>query len=902
MHFEKGLKRYAALFSAAILLVGSIVSGTLGLEIVKAADPEITETVNSYDFSSNSGKAAPELGKVLAGTDTKTSGILYAKESTGSCTFDSNCLKFRQDVILYLPIKDDTTKIKYAAKGTGDASNRPTYLGNKDSGYTVPFSKKEQSCTIEDITDYIVVVDGKKYFPIISGGDVKLATMKLYEYNPINSVTVSGTVKGAAENGIKKITFKNLDNSNAEKIVVELDAAGKYSTTLRRVAGNTNYVASISATGFKLDETSNAFTLTGNAAKADFDFSVVAAPILKISGSLTGIPDSALKGELGLTLISSDNTFDPVEVALTKTSDGSYTYKDVAVEHDLEYSVVLTNADDYEVSDKLCIKTGEFTGTKNETYNIKAELKALQNVSGKFVTSDSKSAKVSSITFTNMDTPDYSYTFDVSGDNYSAKLRAGEYETSVVCEGYTVFDHVSVKEQAVSNDVYLKAPEDTSEVEYKEEVKVGKGQEFTTIASAVNYITRMKRGENDRVIVLLTDELYREQIIINTPNITFKSALENGSTITWYYGVNFSYYSANSEIGVYYDEAYAVDKYYKSIIGQTPGHWGATVNLFSGAKGFKAENITFENSLNRYLTEEELIDGAGANTSAAVTDRTKKDIDVRIKASKERACVLYIQADDTEYFNCRLLSSQDTLFTGDDNESSYFKNCFIEGTTDYICGDGNPVFDECTLSMYSYTDQASSGGYIVASKANGKFGYLFNNCKIVACKDEGLKKATLSNLARTWGPGILVYKNTEVEDANTVHSVAYQNMGSYKVEDAHYSEYNTHLPDGTKIDTSKRPAAVKMLTDEEAEAIKIETYLDGFWPYHFPVACYGDANGDKIVDVRDAILLKKFLAGNALDSFNEPAMNVNVDDRVNATDAIILMKYLAKMNVKLGEK
>ena len=64
------------------------------------------------------------------------------------------------------------------------------------------------------------------------------------------------------------------------------------------------------------------------------------------------------------------------------------------------------------------------------------------------------------------------------------------------------------------------------------------------IADAVKYIARMERSEDERVTVVLTDDLYREQVIVDTPNITIKSAKESGSTITWYYGVGFSYYSA----------------------------------------------------------------------------------------------------------------------------------------------------------------------------------------------------------------------------------------------------------------------------------------------------------------------------------------------------------------------
>ena len=214
-----------------------------------------------------------------------------------------------------------------------------------------------------------------------------------------------------------------------------------------------------------------------------------------------------------------------------------------------------------------------------------------------------------------------------------------------------------------------------------------------------------------------------------------------------YYGVGCRYYSAKLSAdgkSLYYDEAYAVDKYTLSrAIEQGIGHWGATVNLLEGAAGFQAEDLTFENSFNRYLTDEELADGAGANATAAVTARDTEGIDVRAKSSKERACVLYIQADKTEYKNCNFLSSQDTIYTGDYAEHSYFVDCMLEGTTDYICGAGNPVFDNCELSLYSYSDQEATGSYILAarsgsntSKPNAQMGYLMYNCTIRATTDE----------------------------------------------------------------------------------------------------------------------------------------------------------------------
>lgn len=793
-----------------------------------AAEAKETRTV-AYDFTANTNKTKPEVGSILEGTNTTTSGILYADAGSSSgCTFDANQLRFRLGVELDLPIQDDTTKIKLAITFSQTNADRPTYIGSTDSGYTMEMDTAVAPVTLDDITDYIVEKNGQKYLPIISGGDIKIKTITLTEYNPINTVTVNGTIEGAAAAGITEISFKNLDNENAAAVKATVSSDNTYEVTLRRVAGNTNYVASVSKVGYKIDTTddANKFTLTGNGATATVDFKIVEASVVSLSGTISGIPADAVKGELAVKFVPENTALEAVTAELKSSTDNNYTYT-ASLEAGLKYSVELVNADDYEVKDTVQNEKGTVT------LNLTATAKDTVTVSGSFVTSDKNDAGVTKITFTNMDTPSYTYTFDVTGTQYTAKLRKGEYQTSVVAkDGYTAFDKVSVGDTDVENDVYLQTAADTSAVDYKSEITVGKGQEFETLREAVAYITRMTRGDNDRVTITLTDKLYREQLVIDTPNITIKG---NGATITWYYGFGFSYYSAKlsaDKKSAYYDEAYAVDKYDKQAISQNPGHWGATVNLLSGAKGFQAEDLTFENSLNRYLTDEELADGAAENASASITDRTTANIDVSSKAAKERACVIYIQADDTEYKNCKFLSCQDTIYTGDANENSYFVDCVIEGYVDYICGDGNPVFDKCTLSMYGYSDQNATGGFIVASKAKGTHGYLFNECKVVSTDYAGIKTTSGNYFARAWDAGTVVFYNTEIESADMISAAAYADMNA-KVTAAHYYEYKTHTPDGTAVSTTGRAQGVTIWTDEDAEKLVLTDYFDGWDPEYY---------------------------------------------------------------------
>lgn len=236
------------------------------------------------------------------------------------------------------------------------------------------------------------------------------------------------------------------------------------------------------------------------------------------------------------------------------------------------------------------------------------------------------------------------------------------------------------------------------------------------------------------------------------------------------------------------------------------------------------------------MTTEEVADGVGKGGDNSKVDRSKAtDADIKLYKNKERACVIFIEADQSEFKDCQFLSSQDTMFTGNNTEHTYFKNCVIEGTTDYICGDGSAVFDSCTLSMYGYGDKAASGSIIVASKALSQLGYLFNNCKVVKTSYPGINKGiTKTYFARPWrADSKVVFLNTEVEDANTIAPAGFTSMSNVTPAKAKYYEYNTHLADGTKVSTSSRAAGVNKMTDEEASAVKLEDYFEGWTPAYY---------------------------------------------------------------------
>lgn len=239
----RSLKRVMAVVLTALLAVTAMPSGLTGLLSVKAAEPEITKTTTTYDFT-KSGKWSnvATVGAVLP----DNYGIILGKAS-GSGVSNDGTLRFRNGNVLYFPIKDDTTKATVTMICNGDKPDRLVIFGDntKDTTYNVAMSSKGKTVTVDDIDDYIRTVEGKKYLALVSNGDIKAKTITIDEYNPINSVTVSGTVEDAAQRGVKSIKFKNLDNDKAAVVIADIDASGKYTAVLKRVAGNTNYIAVI---------------------------------------------------------------------------------------------------------------------------------------------------------------------------------------------------------------------------------------------------------------------------------------------------------------------------------------------------------------------------------------------------------------------------------------------------------------------------------------------------------------------------------------------------------------------------------------------------------------------------------------------------------------------------------
>ena len=179
-----------------------------------------------------------------------------------------------------------------------------------------------------------------------------------------------------------------------------------------------------------------------------------------------------------------------------------------------------------------------------------------------------------------------------------------------------------------------------------------------------------------------------------------------------------------------------------------------------------------------------------------------------------QAVALHVEGDRCTIENCRLLGNQDTLYTATSGSRQYYRDCFIEGTTDFIFGEATAVFDRCMIRslVNSYISAAST-------RPGQKYGYVFLNCKLIA--DTAAKKVYLG---RPWRPyARTVYINTEM--GSHILREGWENWRNPDNEKtAFYAEYNST---GLGANAAGRVKWSRQLTMKEAEEYTLKNIFAG---------------------------------------------------------------------------
>lgn len=433
----------------------------------------------------------------------------------------------------------------------------------------------------------------------------------------------------------------------------------------------------------------------------------------------------------------------------------------------------------------------------------------------------------------------YAFNFTVNGEKYDSTETDKGY-TSVGTTSKTDTFEIVVEGDAVVNfgaTTYITGISVVPMTEFKSEINVP--GDYDTLNKASDAILGMQNrpeGEAGRVTINLTSDVF-EQVVMAAPYVTLKG---NGHTISWYYGVGTKYYSIDPATGLY-NKTLAMDRY--SSEEGNGSLWGG-VFIVRG-NNFVAENTTFLNTYNYYLTEAEKTDIAGSNLSV---DRLAEGADVSDYKFKERSNAFYIEADNIEVFNCSILSSQDTLGrNGSTNYGyhAYFNGCTIGGNVDYICGEFAAVFDNCKLQWKTYKNDENNNakiGYIVAPKASP---YVFRNCEVTTDGAHG-DIAVLGKYGRTWGANSNA-SFIECETNGYIDSEGWTEMSNGEKASAIFNEYNNTNKGEAFVTTgctkSTLDAVVNYIDSENVSAV--DTVLGTWKPVHYKEVISKDDDSSK---------------------------------------------------------
>ena len=199
---------------------------------------------------------------------------------------------------------------------------------------------------------------------------------------------------------------------------------------------------------------------------------------------------------------------------------------------------------------------------------------------------------------------------------------------------------------------------------------------------------------------------------------------------------------------------------------------GTTATLLNSGQNLYMQDITLKNDLDYY----------GALSNGQVGGR---------------AVCLQDKGDRAIFKNVVMLSYQDTYYS-QNTKQSYWEDCDIHGTVDFLCGGGDVRFQNTTLSLEPRNINGTGGRTICAPTTTGDFGYVFDNCKVV---DLAMGKGDW-NFGRTWQNNpIAIYLNTTLDAnaKNTLVGSRWTQKGMNNKDPKVFGEFNTMNEGGENI-------------------------------------------------------------------------------------------------------
>ena len=173
-----------------------------------------------------------------------------------------------------------------------------------------------------------------------------------------------------------------------------------------------------------------------------------------------------------------------------------------------------------------------------------------------------------------------------------------------------------------------------------------------------------------------------------------------------------------------------------------------------------------------------------------------------------QAVALHTEGDRLTFINCRFLGHQDTIYTGVAGTRLFFKDCYIEGTTDFIFGPSTAWFEHCDIfcKANSYITAASTPQEIT-------YGYIFNNCTVSCAPD--VTKVYLGRPWRDYGYPLFMHCSLPAQ----IRPEGWHHWEEQRKQTARYLEFENT---GEGAATDKRAAWSRQLTKKEAKAVTLQ--------------------------------------------------------------------------------
>ncbi|CAI7806463.1 unnamed protein product, partial [Closterium sp. NIES-53] len=148
-----------------------------------------------------------------------------------------------------------------------------------------------------------------------------------------------------------------------------------------------------------------------------------------------------------------------------------------------------------------------------------------------------------------------------------------------------------------------------------------------------------------------------------------------------------------------------------------------------------------------------------------------------------QAVALRVTADNCAFFDCHFIGWQDTLYTHSGRQ--YYRNCVVNGSVDFIFGNGAAVLDNCTLQLRPQPNAVvTASGRTNSTEPTG--------IVIVNSRVEG-DVAQAQFLGRPWRPfARVLYSNTVI--GFSINSNGWMDWGGTVYDTTTFVEFNNSGP------------------------------------------------------------------------------------------------------------